>query len=416
MKKPLLISLSLLSVWLISGIYAQTTGATWSLVDKMKAAARNSFTLSADLNAGETGLQSAPVKGKKTGDILTAGEWNRVLEIVSQGSAGGGSPMGKANLDTGWLNYYPTADPKFTDSAFVYGSKKLNFSDFTHNLWGNKDNYLVDVQYDQSEAGWGISEIPLHANNEDIVWHNLTNNSINLNNVHSPAVNIKVRIRIWDTSLASVSTNGGLALYKCTNAQSLDTTNTPCYGASRNGGAGTNQYRVVSCSNTDASGTYTAGGLLNFGDFIANKWSFHINNSNIACTDGTILVMDILGGGGNWVSATCPSGFVAVGSYCIEPTMWPTNKTWYEAAVACADKGAQLCSWSEWSVACKKNKLTDVQFGTTNGKYEWIDDYGGSAYQGIADPRVYSDCEYLSLAAPKTPNATTAYRCCSAQK
>ena len=57
-----------------------------------------------------------------------------MLEIVSQGSAGGGSPMGKANLDTGWLNYYPTADPKFTDSAFVYGSKKLNFSDFTHNL------------------------------------------------------------------------------------------------------------------------------------------------------------------------------------------------------------------------------------------------------------------------------------------
>ena len=83
--------------------------------------------------------------------------------------------------------------------------------------------------------------------------------------------------------------------------------------------------------------------------------------------------------------------------------------------MSCADKGAQLCSWSEWSVACKKNKLTDVQFGTTLGKYEWIDDYTGDAYQGIADPRVYSDCEYLSRAAPKTPNATTAYRCCSAQ-
>ena len=92
--------------------------------------------------------------------------------------------------------------------------------------------------------------------------------------------------------------NSGPALYRCTNAQSLDATNAPCYGASRNGGAGTNQYRVVSCSNTDASGTYTAGGLLNFGDFIANKWSFHINNSNIACTDGSVLVMDIQGGGG----------------------------------------------------------------------------------------------------------------------
>lgn len=89
------------------------------------------------------------------------------------------------------------------------------------------------------------------------------------------------------------SGSGGPALYKCTNAQSLDATNAPCYGASRNGGAGTDRYRVVSCSNTDASGTYTAGGLLNFGTFMANKWSFHINNSNIACTDGSVLVMDI---------------------------------------------------------------------------------------------------------------------------
>lgn len=52
----------------------------------MKAAV-SAFTLAGDLNPGQTGLQSAPVSGKKTGDILTAGEWNRVLEIVSQGSA-----------------------------------------------------------------------------------------------------------------------------------------------------------------------------------------------------------------------------------------------------------------------------------------------------------------------------------------
>jgi len=29
------------------------------------------------------------VSGKKTGDILTAGEWNRVLEIIANGSTGG---------------------------------------------------------------------------------------------------------------------------------------------------------------------------------------------------------------------------------------------------------------------------------------------------------------------------------------
>ncbi len=56
----------------------------------MKAAVRV-FTLAGDLNPpGTTGLQSAPVSGKKTGDMLTAGEWNRVLELVAQGGGGTG--------------------------------------------------------------------------------------------------------------------------------------------------------------------------------------------------------------------------------------------------------------------------------------------------------------------------------------
>ncbi len=54
------------------------------------------------------------------------------------------------------------------------------------------------------------------------------------------------------------------ALYKCTNAQSLDATNAPCYGASRNGGAGTNQYRVVSCTDNDGTRSYTMSSILNF--------------------------------------------------------------------------------------------------------------------------------------------------------
>jgi hypothetical protein len=53
----------------------------------MKAAV-HTFTLSADLNPGQTGFESSPVAGKKTGNMLTAGEWNRMLEIVA--NAGGG--------------------------------------------------------------------------------------------------------------------------------------------------------------------------------------------------------------------------------------------------------------------------------------------------------------------------------------
>ena len=53
----------------------------------MKAVA-HSFTLSASLNPTYTGLSSDPIKGKKTGDILTAGEYNRILELISEGGGG----------------------------------------------------------------------------------------------------------------------------------------------------------------------------------------------------------------------------------------------------------------------------------------------------------------------------------------
>lgn len=55
----------------------------------MKAAIRP-FTLTADLNTGATGLQSAPLTGKRTGDQLSAAEYNRLLELVGQGGGGGG--------------------------------------------------------------------------------------------------------------------------------------------------------------------------------------------------------------------------------------------------------------------------------------------------------------------------------------
>ena len=67
----------------ITTIYAQV--ANTSIVDRMKAAV-HAFTLSSDLNPGQTGYESAPVSGKKTGNMLTAAEWNRMLELISEGS------------------------------------------------------------------------------------------------------------------------------------------------------------------------------------------------------------------------------------------------------------------------------------------------------------------------------------------
>jgi len=87
MKKPLIIFslFSLLFAFSVT-LFAQTTTGT-SLITEMKAAVRN-FTLASDLNSGQTGLQSSPVTGKKTGDILTAGEYNRLLELVGKGGGG----------------------------------------------------------------------------------------------------------------------------------------------------------------------------------------------------------------------------------------------------------------------------------------------------------------------------------------
>jgi hypothetical protein len=71
----------------------------------MKAAVGD-FTLAAVLNPGQTGLKSAPIAGKKTGDILTAGEWNRVLELLGEGGSSGWESVSlsdTADFDTACL-------------------------------------------------------------------------------------------------------------------------------------------------------------------------------------------------------------------------------------------------------------------------------------------------------------------------
>lgn len=73
----------------------------------MKAAV-HSFTLLADLNGTvptPSDYISSPVIGKKTGDMLTAGEWNRVLELVAQGGGTVGSGGFEVNDSTTKTRY-----------------------------------------------------------------------------------------------------------------------------------------------------------------------------------------------------------------------------------------------------------------------------------------------------------------------
>jgi len=61
----------------------------------MKAVAAN-FTLTELIPSGQTGLTSAPLVGKKSGDILTAAEYNRLLEVVAQGNGQNGLVASRA--------------------------------------------------------------------------------------------------------------------------------------------------------------------------------------------------------------------------------------------------------------------------------------------------------------------------------
>jgi len=72
MKSPLIISVSALALLTLSAtLFAQTATGS-SLITQMKAAT-HAFTLSGDLNSGATDLESSPLVGKKTGDMLSAG-------------------------------------------------------------------------------------------------------------------------------------------------------------------------------------------------------------------------------------------------------------------------------------------------------------------------------------------------------
>lgn len=132
MKKSLLLGITGITLVTLTAttLYAQATTGT-SIVDKMKAAV-HAFTLSASLNPGQTGLDSAPIKGKKTGDILTAGEYNRILELISEGGSGG----------SGWADV-PLTDTADFDTECLY-QVKLKVTDATNiNLMNGDTSWRV---------------------------------------------------------------------------------------------------------------------------------------------------------------------------------------------------------------------------------------------------------------------------------
>lgn len=98
------------------------------------------------------------------------------------------------------------------------------------------------------------------------------------------------------------SITGAPAFYKCTNAQSLDPTNAPCYGAKQNEGSGNERYRPLVAHLSFPS--YSPSNLSMFPWHDGTKWKCAISGvGHFDCTDGSVLVADTQASGGGSTSS-----------------------------------------------------------------------------------------------------------------
>lgn len=110
----------------------------------------------------------------------------------------------------------------------------------------------------------------------------------------------------------------------------------------------------------------------------------------------------------------CRSGFRAVArEFCIEDSA-RTAVNFYTAAANCTAMGARLCSFSEWTHACR----VVPGFMNTVPSYEWVDHAAnnatdakrvGQGSDGSTNPES-SGCTYGGTTVPTN---TARYRCCT---
>lgn len=111
----------------------------------------------------------------------------------------------------------------------------------------------------------------------------------------------------------------------------------------------------------------------------------------------------------------CRTGYQVGGhEYCIADSSM-SDLPFYEAIVECSERGARLCSYSEWLHAC----LSDPGFIGTVLDYEWVDDAAnstngakrvGNGGDGLAGTIPGIDCKHGGTTSPNTSHR---YRCCT---
>lgn len=101
----------------------------------------------------------------------------------------------------------------------------------------------------------------------------------------------------------------------------------------------------------------------------------------------------------------CPSGFVQVNtSYCIEQDERTAN--FYNAMNYCENRGARICSWSEWVFACQNRTALGLLRMTNN--WEWVNT--GQNEPTDAKGVGSTTCERTTHQAHTA--TTIRYRCC----
>jgi hypothetical protein len=104
----------------------------------------------------------------------------------------------------------------------------------------------------------------------------------------------------------------------------------------------------------------------------------------------------------------CPTGFVEVSSeLCIQQND-STLIDVFSAVVYCRQRGARLCTWDEYVLACSAQ---GQQLSGMFDDWEWIDDTSDHTHTGNQAGR-YSCRSHRALSADLNPNSVGVIRCC----
>ena len=136
-------------------------------------------------NAGNVGIGTTDPNAKLEvdGDLKVNGAYKG---NISSSSGSDGAPFPRPAYDSGWV-------------SFSQGECKT----LTHNIGGNVDNYVVDMQFKDTDVTWGINIIRFGGVGGDpdqragACWENLLTSSIKVCRMSADPFADQMRIRIW---------------------------------------------------------------------------------------------------------------------------------------------------------------------------------------------------------------------------